>query len=372
MRILMSEALPFDGPIRVGSHHIARGFMEDGHSVFWLGGTYHPLSLLTGHRAARRAFAGPTPIGPRSWSHHPVTGLPFRAMPPFDSRVVLERSLDFALPDVGQVLALYGFDEPDVLWLSQCANSLALLRRIRARRVLYRMSDHYAAFRGVPSSLSRAETEILDRADVVLVTARTLLEGLPESVRAKAHYLPNAADGDHFARRDLPEPADLAAIPRPRALFVGSIREWVDLDLLASVARARPETQLILIGPEAATLDVFSGFDNVHLLGPRDYDTLPAYLRHVDVGLIPFAKNELTDATCPVKLFEYFAAGLPVVATRLAELERLGAPVLLANDTAEFVGQLDRAMHTAPRDVASFVAENTWRARTNALRSLLN
>jgi glycosyltransferase involved in cell wall biosynthesis len=377
MNVLMGESLSYQSVIHVGSHHYADQFAADGHNVFWLGGTLHLFNLLRawrGNKNDQELVAmwrnGPMPLRERLSTYHPMTLLPYRKSALLGNRLVLERTLAFTVPGVGAVLRERGFDRPDLLWLSQSHQSLSILKRVRYRKMAYRMSDSYAHFSNVPPSMIEAEKEILHQADVVFATARAILEEA-QQIRHDVHYLPNGVDYGHFCR-EAPEPPDLAQLPRPRLIYVGSLRDWFDVDLLAFAARALPACAFVLIGQTQTDLSALEGLKNIYNLGPRPYATIPGYLRHSDVGLIPFKKTPLTDATNPVKLFEYFAAGLPVVSVRLGEVEFLKSPAYLSAAPDEFVEAL-RAACQAGRDRPEFLAfaqANSWERRFAFIKEL--
>ena len=381
MRILMSEALPYDGDVRVGSHELADRFAGDGHSVFWLGCAYHLLGLIQGalRRPAHRAVwdgwrRGPQELRPRLWAYHPVSVLPYRDRAGFRSSFVLHNSLRFTMPPLARILDQHRFRDPDLLWLSQGPNSAAIAGRVRAARTAFRISDRYEDFSGTPPSAVQAERRLLEKADVIFATARPLLDALPAAVRAKAHLLPNGVDLGHFRPPERPttEPEDLRPIPRPRAVFTGTLAEWVDLDLVAAVATRMAGVSFLLIGPVRTKRPIRSLPGNVHLLGPRSYADLPRYLHHADAGIIPFVKSRRTDAVSSNKLYQYFAAGLPVVATRLKEMERLRPPVLFADSAEPFADCLKDALAGGTREeFLSFAEANTWESRYEIVKQAL-
>ena len=287
MQILMSEALPYEGEVRVGSHELADRFVGDGHSVFWIGCAYHLLGLLQGalRRPAHRAVwegwrRGPREVRPRLRAYHPVSVLPYRDRAGFRSSFVLRHSLRCTVPPLARILEKHRFRSPDLLWLSQGPNSAALADMVRPARTAFRISDRYEDFPGTPPSAVRAERRLLEKADVVFATARPLLDALPPAVRAKAHLLPNGVDLDHFRhpRRPASEPEELGPIPRPRAVFAGTLAEWVDLDLIAAVAARMAGVSFLLIGPVRTQRPIPELPGNVYFLGPRSYADLPRYL----------------------------------------------------------------------------------------------
>jgi glycosyltransferase involved in cell wall biosynthesis len=164
-------------------------------------------------------------------------------------------------------------------------------------------------------------------------------------------YAPNVADTDLFSRALAPGPADpqMAALAAPRIVFTGAIvAVKLDLPLLAELARLRRSWSFALVGPVGpgeprADVSSLAAEPNIHLLGPRKYAELPNVLRAADAGLIPYARNALTESIFPMKVYEYLAAGLPVVATPLPALAGL-ADVATAPDAEGIAELLDAAL----------------------------
>src|SRR5262249_39293502 len=146
-------------------------------------------------------------------------------------------------------------------------------------------------------------------------------------------FVSHGVDVAHFSRAldpALAPPADAAGLGRPVIGFFGLLAEWIDLGLLAGIARARPQWTLLLIGKANVDTSALRALPNVRLLGQKPYATLPAYCRAFDVGVIPFRVDELTVRANPLKLREYLAAGLPVVSTDLPEVRKYAGLVRLA------------------------------------------
>jgi glycosyltransferase involved in cell wall biosynthesis len=219
-----------------------------------------------------------------------------------------------------------GMREP-ILW-AYVPQAEALLDALAPELVIYHCVDDIAAQPGIDAASFRAaETRFARHADLVLASAPGLAErmrGLAENVL----YVPNVADTELFAKalREGPVDPALAALPSPRVVFIGAVVSTkLDMELLVSLARARPAWTLALVGPvgpgdPSTDVSMLEAEPNVHLLGHRAYEELPSVLRGADAGLIPYARNELTNSIFPMKVYEYLAAGLPVIATPLPSL----------------------------------------------------
>ena len=244
-------------------------------------------------------------------------------------------------------------------------------------KVVYYCVDDHASFTGYDrEQVLRDEEELCRKADLVVTTSMALQ-------KAKAPWNPNTilvphgVDYEHFSRavhEDLPEPADIAAIPHPRLGFFGLIRDWVDLDLLADVARKRPDWHIVMLGDSTVDLTPYRELPNMHFLGRKPYADLPAYCRAFDVGLIPFKINELTEAVNPIKLREYLAAGLPVVSTPLPEVALYRDLVHLTNGKSGLLEAAASAIAGAGNSRsarAATMAEETWPRKLAAIADRL-
>ena len=250
-----------------------------------------------------------------------------------------------------------------ILWY-YTPTGLASTARLRPSLVVYDCMDELSAFRGAPPGLLAEEARLLQRAHVVFTGGSSLYEAKRQR-HPNVHCLPSSVDVPHFrrAREPLPEPEDQAGIPGPRLGFFGVLDERLDVELLAGVADARPDWQLVMIGP-VVKIDpaALPRRPNIHYLGGKSYDELPRYLAGWDVALLPFARNEATRFISPTKTPEYLAAGRPVVSTSIRDVVRPYGEkrlVRIADEPAAFVA----AVEAARREDAP---DRTWRQRVDA------
>ncbi|HEY3570380.1 MAG TPA: glycosyltransferase [Thermoanaerobaculia bacterium] len=271
------------------------------------------------------------------------------------------------------MLAEHGISDY-VLWY-YTPMALGFSEDLEPAAVIYDCMDELSLFRGAPPALLERERRLLELADLVFTGGQSLYEAKRER-HPSVHAFPSSIDAEHFgrARRPAPEPADQAAIPRPRLGYFGVIDERIDLDLLAAAADARPDWQWVMVGPvvkiDPETLPRRS---NLHYLGMKSYDELPSYLAGWDAALMPFARNESTRFISPTKTPEYLAGGRPVVSTPIRDVVRpYGelALVEIAEDPETFVAAAERSMQRfgegSPErepwltQVDEFLARGSW------------
>ena len=219
------------------------------------------------------------------------------------------------------------------------------------------------------------------RSRLVFATSTTMYER-QRRLNTRTHLVSNAGDYGHFARaadRSI-VPADLAGLPRPVLGFAGNfLLSKVDFELLERIAQARREWTLLLIGPVTPgterLLERLASYTNVRWLGPKPYAELPRYVAAFDVGLIPYVANDYTRSCFPLKLYEYLAAGKPVVASGLPELAGMEPDVTLVDGAAAFVDAIEAALgllgdgdRARRMQVAS---RNSWEAWTERLLGLI-
>jgi glycosyltransferase involved in cell wall biosynthesis len=244
-----------------------------------------------------------------------------------------------------------------------------------ATRVYYCV-DEFLDYPGVNhADWAVMEEELLQTVDALIVTSRDLAR--KRQTLCPLLHLPHGVDYDHFheaVARPRPVPA-MEGLARPVVGFFGLISPWVDLGILADLSESFPDVAFALIGRVEVDLAPLAGRPNVHRFGHVPYADLPAYARYFDVGLIPFVQNRLTRAVNPLKLMEYFALGLPVLATRLPELERTTGPLHLAETPAEFRAGLRAILRGlpafAPEEAFVAARRNTWEERVEQLSDFL-
>jgi glycosyltransferase involved in cell wall biosynthesis len=267
-----------------------------------------------------------------------------------------------------QQAARLGFDRPDLLLIDEPRMS-SLVALLAPRIAIYRPTDVYRDLKGDPT-LVGVEERLLPRVDGVIGTSGVVLEHvLNLDGNMPSLLLENGVDTDHFATPRA-EPAELAALPHPRAIYVGALDHRFDLDTLRRAARENPGVSFVVIGGDAASPP--ASLPNLHQLGRRSYEDVPAYLQHCDFAIMPLTRVPANEGRSPMKIFEFGAAGLPVVATTSAELRRRALPfVRLAESPEEFAAACSQVAGQERGPIAEAArrsaAEHAWQGKAKRL-----
>ncbi|HEV3438204.1 MAG TPA: glycosyltransferase [Gemmata sp.] len=242
-----------------------------------------------------------------------------------------------------------------------------------AKLLLYHVSDKYEA--NQDGAVSRSviqefDRKLKDKSALVMYSGRKLYE---ESEVPHRYFLEQAVDFDHFATEARETAPDIALIPRPILGYIGWIDYIMDVPLIEEVARLRPDWHWVFIGRKSNLVQISAA--NVHFLGPKPYAELPAYLRHIDVCVLPWrTDNEFTSYGSAIKVREYLASGKPVVMAPLYEY--LGNPGIRTYRSAkEFIAAVEDVLshdNSSQREVRqNSVRDCTWDSRTEELSGVI-
>jgi UDP-galactopyranose mutase len=274
---------------------------------------------------------------------------------------------------IDRLIWQFGLDEP-VLWY-YTPMALPWTDHLARSATVFDCMDHLAGFKGAAAGLLTLEADLLRRADLVLTGGAQLYKA-KRTAHPNVHCFPSSVDVVHFgaARGAVTEPADQAGIARPRLGYCGVIDERMDLEIVAASAASHPDWQFVMLGPVVKIdPDTLPRAANIHYLGMKTYDELPAYLAGWDAAIMPFAHNEATRYISPTKTPEYLAAGRPVASTSIHDVvepyERLGL-VEIGDGAPGFADACERALaahrprllETADRLLAEMSWDRTWTA----------
>lgn len=340
----------------------------------WRTGRVGPSELCRELRQSRL-----TQPQPNLYIYHSPTYLPVSGRFPFD-----RLTWQIWTAALRATLRRLGFHQP-LLWLSR-PEMVHLIGRFAERLVIYHVVDEYTAYQSVTpdeaQELRAAETEMLRRADLVLVVSPQLLES-KRAFNSHTYLVPNGVDTAAF-EIPVPVPADLQPIPAPRLVYGGLIGARLDLKLLSDLMRRRPDWSLVLIGQENATgtageLEELHRLPNVYFLGLKPVQQVPAYLAACSVCLLPYARNREAHYIDPLKFYEGLAAGMPIVATPIPALRPYAGIVRLAEHVVDFEAAVESALAERQSVEAAelacrrrtVAAANTWEMRIEQISALI-
>ena len=371
MKIVFASHTYMDPHLVVGSQHLARRFAEMGHHVLHLSCPITVPHLFLRNRNSR--YADRTALWNSAGKKHSPTlieSVPLALIPWNVARHFLKKERNpfgwYSASTRGIVLR-HGFTQPDLLLMDD-PRFLGLERWLKPRRFVYRATDFYSQMKN-DRSIDTVEKWAVEKCDGLIATAAPLLRHLQKYAPSKPSLLlENGADNEHFSRSTTPPPA-YQRIPQPRVIYVGALDDRFDFDLTEKLAAANPEVHFVLIGPgnEEGRLPQKA---NIHLLGQIAYEEIPRWLQHADIGLLPMNSHPANLGRSPMKLYEYAAAGLPVLARATPEISRRQDRfVFLYEDADSAQKQLTRLLANMPEREATRkeALQHSWKSRAASL-----
>lgn len=352
------------------THHLVRRLAQH-HRVLWI----NSLGMRTPEFSSRQDLARiwsrgtrllkhavPRKVGSTMWCMDPLY------VPIQDSDVVQQFNQKLLGTQIRWTMRALKMHRPIVL--TALPNCVDVLPHIDPVFTMYYCLDDYARMPGVDSEvMSRKEQELAEQTQLILISGEHLREHLEGQGRNIA-FLPHGVDVERFVS-EASTSSLIDSIQGPKIGFFGALDTWLDLELVATVARRKPEWQFPIVGPTRIPLDELEQLENVHLLGAVPYEDIPSIAKSFDVGLLPFKVNDFTKAINPLKLREYFAAGLPAVSTSLPEVEKYTPLVSIADRPDAFIEAIQKMLDSPPTTEALQQAVHTesWDARAQDVMS---
>ncbi|ACY17193.1 glycosyltransferase [Haliangium ochraceum] len=356
------------------NHHVMME-MAKTHRVLWLNSVATRTPNLKSGRDLRKivtklgAFLrGPEKIHDNLWVYTPiVVPLPHSKAAQAINRHILINTLRA----LRLMLGMRSFQ----LW-TFLPNVADYVGSLGEELVVYYVVDEWSMFSYIDTDKTvAAERRLLARADAVFAVCHALVDS-KRAHNPETHLATHGVDQALFAQALEPAtevPADLADIPGPVIGFYGTLQDWVDLELIETLARRHPEWSIVLIGQAHVDVSRVAQLGNVHLLGRKPHADLPRYCKGFDVGIIPYVISERMKYVNPIKLREYLSAGLPVVSTAVPEVALYREHGAVADDHDAFeravVAALASDTPEKRRARSEAMKRETWSAKVDAVRA---
>ncbi len=269
-------------------------------------------------------------------------------------------------------MQVHKFSRPVLITATPWVNGL--IGKLGETSSHYLCLDDYSRFDRAYRALPEAERDLVSRVSACFFTS-DLLRDKFSGRTVHSYTIPQGVDVGHFRSEESAAFRRVATPQKPVIGFVGLLADWVDLPLMLSAARAYPDAEFLVVGKATVHTRLLNLQPNIRYLGEMPYEDLPGMLRRMQVGLIPFLVNDLTEAANPLKLLEYFAIGIPVVSTNLPEVAKFKPLVYVAGDENEFIRLIGTALGEDPslyRDLRIRKAEEySWQNVTENISSVI-
>ena len=356
-RVVFASHSAMGGLFRVGSHYYAEHFARHGDTVVHISS---PVSALNFARVndeptrqrVKTAVRSAAPVG-GVVNYVPFTAVPGVLAPPARQEWILRS----AIPSVRKTLARAGVTAVDVLIIDQPL--LASLRGLLpTQMVVYRPTDVYEGERAVI-----AQTALLKNVDAVVATSAVVLDSLRGQLagHARTLVLPNGVDTGHFSLQ--------GGVDRAGFVYVGALDHRIDWDSVGRLARALPTVPFDFFGAGARPGSMLPS--NVHVKGPVPYQRLPSLLQQYRAGLLPFTSTSENAGRSPMKLYEFLACGLNILAINAPTVAQAGAPGVWTTTVAD-VALAQRALTAGVNTIGSQAAtRHDWTVKAGELRRFL-
>ncbi|MBD2626150.1 glycosyltransferase [Trichormus variabilis] len=379
----------YDTSTKVTSQHLAEYLLANNFKVLYVSDAVSPFHLLKFNRFKSnfsRIISSFLTIDDHQKfiSLTPFALLPVENIFPFNLKVCS----DFHVPSLSyhfkkSINNFLGINKYfDLIWINN-PKYYGLTEKLNYEKLVYSIEDDLFEFSRIPKSLKYNHEKLIQKADIVTVTSEPLFKQIKSffPINNKLILLRNGVSFEQFNQITDPNLnlnliSEFQFIPEPRITYIGVISEWFDLDLLYQAANSLPNCSFVIIGPVEISIDKVKGLSNIYFLGSKPHSIIQMYLQNSQIGIIPFLRTKLIESVNPIKLYEYMAAGLPVVSTSWDELENLGSPAFLAKDNNEFIEYINNILtenNLIDRQLlVNFAKSNTWKNRFTQLMKVLD
>lgn len=364
-KVLMAVDNYWTSPYHVGSHHYAEMFANNGWEVLFVSYPISPFHFIKKDKRQvlerYHIYKGNKKSGFSNIEIYvPMALITPNEKPIFNTKFVANYWHKLTMPNVVRYVKKLEFGEVDLLWFDSIIQYF-WINEIKYKKSIFRITDKIDAFRKNNSNKIKLGERLKNRVDIIIYTARSL-ESYLDSYKNKAFFIPNGVDVKHFLKSSREVPDGLKNIPKPIAIYVGAIDEWFGVDFLRDIARKCRDISFVLIGKASICISKLQKEPNIFILGERSYNEIPKYMYNANVGIIPFNTNHpVVESINPLKLYEYMACGLPVVATRWKELEFIDSPAYLVDNLDSFVKEINNALRDGNSSKCiEFAKANSW------------
>ncbi|WP_343313821.1 glycosyltransferase [Brucella sp. BE17] len=386
-QIIIASAHPFMADMRLGTSYLSEALCKLGWDVLYIEQPTSPLHLC--HPGARQVSWKKTKGALRLLSgeiqtfrfgdghltlFQTIVPWPHINMPLLRGEHMLNHWWRYALPRLSTVMKKLDLTSP-VAFLTDSPYFYSLAKHL-GLPTIYRYADRIQYFSEITPTLLAKQRSVLDTCSLVLYTSKAMQADLSER-NGMTSYLPNGVNTSLY-EKPYAEPPELNHIAKPRIIYSGTLGPWLDVAAIRAAAAALPDKQFVLLGKATMNHPELQGLSNIHFIGTVPHFRVPEFLQHSQVGIIPFDmlnQAEFVKAINPLKLYEYCAAGLPVVSYISEETTKPGDLINYYRTPEDFVASICDALERPDTEEIlrkKWAREMSWDSRANELQRLIN
>jgi uncharacterized SAM-binding protein YcdF (DUF218 family) len=266
------------------------------------------------------------------------------------------------------------FNNPIIWTFLPNITTLDLIEQLNKKMVIYYCLDNFATLTDHLSKLAKIESLLVKKSDIVFTSSDTLTSKWKD-LNSNCYTFSVGIPKFFLEETNIPLPPDDMKVPRPIIGYVGGIHKWVDLELVKSIAKDRPDWSVVLIGPHQCDISKLKSIPNIYLLGEKDHELLSRFVNFFDVCLIPYKPTDFSNVAYPTKLMIYFALGKPVVAYRTEELKQFRELIYLTDEALDFTKQIEVALNEDNVSLAKrriqIAEDNVWDEKIERMSGLI-
>lgn len=275
------------------------------------------------------------------------------------------------------ILRITGFASSDRVVFTSNIFFADILKRLKKKLLIYDCNDYPMGFSGALQITEMYFEKTAQQSDAVVAVSDQLLEDIRQFKSDNGFVIGNGVDYELFANDNTEVPDELKQITKPIVFYAGVVSDWFDFDLVGKIAME--PVSVVIVGPVIspnvrADVERLSALPNVHFLGMKRHDELPAFIRASHICMIPFKRTPLIERFSPNKMYEYLAAGKPVVTLDYTEeIRRLRSYIYVAATGDEFVELVRRSLGEKPDETGlrQIAFKNSWKSRSNEVAELV-
>lgn len=381
--ILFVREVPWNSHFAISTKKIAEQFAKNEWNVIWLTPPLMPWHRHPKNKDEEEIFRNYEQEGifyqDNIFAYSPRSYIPFSRKFPFDRPLLADIQWSYCFPSIPSVLKKANVPSPDFIWLSTFHSGG--LKKVFPQSVqISHVHDNFSGYSSAPKTCKMIEQQQYKNASIIFAATSSLKRNLVKDYgisESKIHLLPPAVSLDFYSPDTSTCPEDLLNLPQPRLVAVGNTSK-LDYDILEQLLlHLGVNGSLIIIGEINAQLSQMAlKYSNLRLVGSVESRQVANYLLNCDIGLILMGKHmeEAAKHTCPMKLYEYAAAGLPVLSSPLPIYKQLRLPIKIITDKSEIpsvVNELLDNVDSIRKDMLEFASINSWSNRYKEIEKII-